>query len=50
MVGCALVLTDWQPHNGVAQTVAGFALLMLFGFAVMWVGTHRPVRVESDSR
>ena len=49
MVGCALLLTDWQPHNGVAQTVAAFGLLVVFGFAVMWVGTFIGLSVSNPT-
>jgi ABC transporter DrrB family efflux protein len=28
----------WGVHDGVVQGVAGFALLVLFGFAMVWVG------------
>ncbi|WP_326559269.1 ABC transporter permease [Micromonospora sp. NBC_01796] len=32
------VLLGWRPHNGLGQTVAGFALLLLFSYATLWVG------------
>ncbi|RYU13708.1 ABC transporter permease [Nocardioides iriomotensis] len=28
----------WRVHNGVLDTVLGFALLLLFGFAMIWLG------------
>ena len=28
----------WRVHNGVVDTVLGFALLLLFGFAMIWLG------------
>jgi ABC-2 type transport system permease protein len=29
----------WRAHEGLASTLAGFGLLLLFGFAMTWVGT-----------
>jgi ABC-type polysaccharide/polyol phosphate export permease len=49
MVGCSLFLTTWRPHNGVAETVAGFGILILFGFAVMWVGTFIGLSVSNPT-
>jgi ABC transporter DrrB family efflux protein len=28
----------WRAHNGVWQTAAGFGLLLIFGFAMIWLG------------
>jgi ABC transporter DrrB family efflux protein len=28
----------WRAHNGVWQTAAGFGLLLVFGFAMIWLG------------
>ena len=36
---CGLVV-GWRAHEGVASTLAGFGLLLLFGFAMTWVGTY----------
>jgi ABC-2 type transport system permease protein len=49
MVLCALVLTDWRPHRGVGDTAAAFGLLLLFGFAMMWVGTFIGLSVSSPT-
>jgi ABC-2 type transport system permease protein len=49
MVACALGLTDWRPHRGAADTAAGFGLLLLFGFAMMWVGTFIGLSVSSPT-
>ena len=38
MAACGLVV-GWRAHNGVLQALAGFGLLLLFGFAMIWVGT-----------
>jgi ABC-2 type transport system permease protein len=37
MIGCGL-LVGWRPEAGLGHTVAGFALLWLFGFAMSWIG------------
>jgi ABC-2 type transport system permease protein len=37
MIGCALAV-GWRPHGSLGATVAAFALLTLFGFAMGWVG------------
>ena len=37
MICCALAV-GWRAENGVAEAVAGFALLSLFGFSMGWVG------------
>jgi ABC-type polysaccharide/polyol phosphate export permease len=49
MVVCALVLTSWRPHHGVADTVTAFGVLALFGFAVIWVGTFVGMCVSSPT-
>lgn len=37
MVGCA-VIVGWHIHRGLLYAVAGFALLLLMGYALSWVG------------
>ncbi|MFE6525375.1 ABC transporter permease [Streptomyces sp. NPDC057794] len=37
MILCAL-LVGWQIHHGVLRAVAAFALLLLMGYALSWVG------------
>ena len=32
------LLIGWRMRDGIAQAVAGFAILLLFGFAMIWVG------------
>lgn len=49
MVTCSLFLTDWRPHNGIADTAAGFGILILFGFAMMWVGTFIGLSVSNPT-
>ncbi|MFB6848106.1 ABC transporter permease [Streptomyces sp. NPDC056373] len=34
---CGLVL-GWRPHTGPADVVAGYLLLLLFAFAMSWIG------------
>jgi ABC-type polysaccharide/polyol phosphate export permease len=49
MVACSLVLTDWRADRGVADTVAGFGLLVLFGFSMMWIGTFIGMSVSNPT-
>ncbi|MFI5912857.1 ABC transporter permease [Dactylosporangium sp. NPDC051541] len=49
MAACALLLTDWSPHRGAVATAAGFALLGLFGLAMIWVGTFIGLSVSSPT-
>ncbi|WP_128381912.1 ABC transporter permease [Streptomyces cavernae] len=37
MVGCALIV-GWRIHNGLPRAAAAFALLLLMGYALSWVG------------
>ena len=37
MVGAGLVL-GWQPHGGIAETMAALGLLLLLRFAMLWIG------------
>ena len=39
MVGCGFVV-GWRPHRGIAATLAAFGLLVLFRYAVSWVGAY----------
>lgn len=32
------LLIGWRPHTGPLETLAGFGLLLLFGFTMAWVG------------
>lgn len=38
MSACGLVV-GWRAHNGLLSTLAGFGVLLLFGFAMTWFGT-----------
>ncbi|MGH3356777.1 MAG: ABC transporter permease [Nocardioidaceae bacterium] len=46
MVVCAL-LVGWRWHNGVLQGLAGFGILLLFAFAMLWVGALIGLSVRS---
>lgn len=37
MIGCA-VIVGWRPEAGLGRAVLGFLMLMVFGFAMAWVG------------
>lgn len=39
MVLCGLVV-GWRIHDGVLRAIGGFGLLLLFGFAMSWVGAY----------
>jgi ABC-2 type transport system permease protein len=36
---CGLIV-GWRAHEGLLATLAGFGLLLLFGFAMTWLGTY----------
>jgi ABC-2 type transport system permease protein len=46
MVGCAL-LVGWRWHNGVLEGLAAFGLLLLFAFAMLWIGALIGLSVRS---
>jgi ABC transporter DrrB family efflux protein len=35
---CGLIV-GWRAHEGLGKMLAGFGILLLFGFAMIWVGT-----------
>jgi ABC-2 type transport system permease protein len=39
MVALSTVLAGWRTHRGLGDAAAGFGLVLLFGFAMIWVGT-----------
>ncbi len=43
---CGLVV-GWRAHNGLLSTLAGFGVLLFFGFAMTWVGTFIGLLVRS---
>ena len=46
MSACGLVV-GWRAHNGVLDTLAGFGVLLLFGFAMTWLGTFIGMSVRT---
>lgn len=32
------LIVGWRPHKGVGETLLGFALLLLWGLAMVWIG------------
>jgi ABC-2 type transport system permease protein len=46
MVVCAL-LVGWRWHNGVLKGLAAFGLLLLFAFAMLWIGALIGLSVRS---
>lgn len=47
MAGMGL-LVGWRAHDGVARTVAAFGLLILFRYAVTWVGVFLGMLVRNE--
>lgn len=48
MAGMGLVV-GWRAHHGVADTVAAFALLILFRYAVTWTGVFLGLLVKNEA-
>lgn len=46
MAACGLIV-GWRVHLGLWPTLAGFGLLLLFGFAMSWVGVFVGLMVRS---
>lgn len=46
MATCGLIV-GWRAHHGLVQTLAGFGLLLLFGFAMTWLGTFIGLMVRT---
>jgi ABC-type polysaccharide/polyol phosphate export permease len=49
MVALAVPLAGWSVHNGLAQAAEGMALVVLFGFSMLWVGTFIGLSVGSST-
>lgn len=47
MVICGLAV-GWRMHNGVGQTLAAFSLLLLFAYALMWVGVFFGLMTKNE--
>ena len=41
------LLVGWRAHHGVLPTLAGFALLLLFGYAIIWIMAYVGLIVPS---
>ncbi|WP_244359707.1 ABC transporter permease [Microbispora triticiradicis] len=50
MAVTGLVIAGWRPHGSPFRVLAGFALLALFGFAMMWVGTYLGLFARSGAQ
>ena len=49
MVALAVPLAGWSVHKGLADAAAGMALVVLFGFSMIWVGTFIGLSVGSST-
>jgi ABC-2 type transport system permease protein len=47
MVACGLAV-GWRAHDGVARTAAGFALLLLFRYAMSWTGVYVGLALSNE--
>jgi ABC-2 type transport system permease protein len=36
---CGVLIAGWRPQRGLADTAAAYGLLLLLGFAMIWIGT-----------
>jgi ABC-2 type transport system permease protein len=48
MVTCGLIV-GWRAHNGVAQTLAAFGLIVLLRYALSWVGVYLGLVVKNEA-
>ena len=48
MATCGLI-AGWRAHHGLPSTLAGFGLLLLFGFAMTWLGTFIGLLVRTPA-
>jgi ABC-2 type transport system permease protein len=47
MAGCGLVV-GWQPHEGIARTAAALGLIILFRYALSWVGVYLGLAIKDE--
>lgn len=47
MAGVGL-LVGWRAHEGLGNTLAGFALLLLFGYALTWMGVYLGLAIRDQ--
>ncbi|MEW9528491.1 ABC transporter permease [Microbispora sp. NPDC049125] len=50
MALCGVLIAGWRTHGDVPRTLAGFALLALFGYAMIWVGTYIGLFVKNGAQ
>ncbi|KAB8192204.1 ABC transporter permease [Nonomuraea phyllanthi] len=50
MVLAGILLAGWRAHGSLGATAAAFGLLVLFGFAMIWVGTYIGLWVQSGAQ
>ena len=49
MSACGVLIAGWRPLNGFGSAVLAYGLLILLGFAMMWLGTLIGLSVKSPS-
>lgn len=42
------LLVGWQAHDGIGRTLAGFAVLTLFGYALTWMGIFLGLAIRDE--
>jgi ABC transporter DrrB family efflux protein len=47
VMALAGLVVGWRSHNGLVGTLAGFGVLLLFGFAMTWLGTFVGISVRT---
>ncbi|HEX7662520.1 MAG TPA: ABC transporter permease [Pseudonocardiaceae bacterium] len=47
MIACGLV-TGWRIHNGFPQALAAFGIVLLFGYALNWVGVFCGFMINNE--
>jgi ABC-type multidrug transport system permease subunit len=50
MALCGVVIAGWRPHGSPLETLAGFGLLALFAYAMIWVGTYIGLFVKNGAQ
>ncbi|GAA4579553.1 ABC transporter permease [Planotetraspora phitsanulokensis] len=50
MALCGVLIAGWRPHGSVSETLAGFGLLALFAYAMIWIGTYIGLFVKNGAQ
>ncbi|MCT9934132.1 ABC transporter permease [Planotetraspora sp. A-T 1434] len=50
MAVCGVLIAGWRPHGTPLEALAGFGLLALFGYAMIWVGTYIGLFVKNGAQ